>query len=374
MRVRKVLLTTPYDISIPGGVNGQLWGLVAALEKHADVELKVVGPRSRRDDAVHPAFVPMGRVLPWKINGSVANLTIDPITNWRVGRLLRSFAPDVVHLQEPLVPLLNTAVMWHSRAGNVGTYHTFSETSQWYRRAKLFLGWQHQRVHRKIAVSRAAADFVSRAFPDHYTIIPNACAPVPIVELPDGKSLGSPVTILFIGRMDEERKGFGYLVEAFDLLERRHPGGFRLVAVGAGAEQWRSLPGARRIEWCGEVTGERLRELFREADLLCAPSIGGESFGMVLLEALGYGVPVVASAIRGYEDFLRGCDAAFLARPRDPVSLVDCIEDVAKDEARYAQLRRSGRAHAEKFQWSSTIVSILELYEEAADIARRRGS
>ncbi len=365
--MRKILLTTPYDLAVEGGVNNQLWGLYRSLKKVAGYEVRVIGPSS--DTASHdcPDLIVMGAVFSMPLNRAMSNITPDIRILSRVKALLKEFRPDIVHLQEPLLPILNTLVLYYSRGVNVGTYHTYSETSRGYDYWRPVLKWHHKRVHVKIAVSDAAGRFVARTFPDTYHIIPNAvempaALPSDLKPVPFGKR---KKTILFVGRMNEPRKGFYHLLDAHRLLDMVFPGEYRLVVAGPGRESLEMEDTKGEINWLGRISEEELRQAYASCDIVCTPSLGGESFGITLLEAFAHGKPVVASDIVGYREFAGDSGAALLVQPGSSRSLANGIVQVLGNEGKYLKMSAAARALAQRHEWSTVTARIIALYDSA---------
>lgn len=364
---RKVLLTTPYDLAVEGGVNNQLWGLYRSLKKVPGYEVRVIGPSSYAAGHDCPDLVVMGTVFSMPLNSAISNITPDIRILPRVKALLEEFRPDIVHLQEPLLPILNTLVLYYSRGVNVGTYHTYSETSRGYDYWRPALKWHHKRVHVKIAVSAAASRFVARTFPDTYHIIPNAVE-IPAALPSDRKTIPfgkRKKTILFVGRMNEPRKGFSHLLDAYRLLETRYPGQYRLVVAGSGRDEITEKKIGGDIRWCGKISSTELHRAYASCDIVCAPSLGGESFGIVLLEAFSHGKPVVASDITGYREFAGDSGAALLVQPGSSRSLANGIVQVLSNEDKYHQMSAAARALAERHEWPTVTESIIALYNAA---------
>lgn len=365
--LRKILLTTPYDLAVHGGVNNQLWGLYRALKRMHGYEVKVIGPSSDPDSHKCPDLVVAGKVVSWLLNRAMSNVTPDIRILPTVKALLREFKPDIVHLQEPLLPVLNTFVLYYSRAVNVGTYHTYSETSRGYDYAKPILKWHHNRVHIKIGVSSAACRFVGKTFPGTYHIIPNA---VDIPEIQRNESLRyrsekREKTILYVGRINEPRKGFTYMLEALDILDSISPGRYRLLAVGSGRESLKNIQFNGQIEWLGKVSQETLDAAYASCDILCAPSLGGESFGIILLEAFSHGKPVVAFNITGYREFAGSTGAVLLTPTGDSRRLAEGIVTVLRDKKKYREMSTAALSLAREHAWPKVIKRITTLYDYA---------
>jgi phosphatidyl-myo-inositol alpha-mannosyltransferase len=366
--LRKILLTTPYDLAVRGGVNSQLWGLYRVLKERYGYQVRVIGPSSAPLKHKCPDLVVMGKTVSLPLNRARSNITLDIRIVPRVKALLKSFQPDIVHLQEPLIPLLNTCVLKYSNSINVGTYHTYSETSKGYDYARPILKWHHNRVHIRIAVSKAARRFVQKTFPGAYHIIPNA------VELPSDFSSDqtaalekSKKSILFIGRMDEPRKGFHSLLEATGLLEAEFPGRYQIMVAGSGRSRLKirkRIP-PLDIVWLGDISREKLDHALKSCDMVCAPSLGGESFGLVLLEAFAYGKPVVASDITGYREFSGNSGAALLVDPGNSRHLAQAMVKIFGDEQKYEKMSHAARILAQRFSWPVVAERIISLYDEA---------
>lgn len=343
----RVLLTTPYDLAVPGGVNRHALDLLEVLTGRGH-EVRLVGPASDRPPAADDRIVHLGRIWVGSLNGARSRVTLDPSIGGAVRRLVRGFRPDVIHLQEPFLPLLNTWILRHrGTARCIGTFHTYSETSRGYLWAWPWCRWCQRRLHGRIAVSAAARDFAARYHPADYRIVPNGLRLPPEEAVRAERPPGRPVRVFFLGRADEPRKGYEILQAALRRLEAESPGTFVLTAVGRGTPR-------------GEVGAAELAAAWAAADVCAVPSLGGESFGLVPLEALARGVPVVASAIRGYADWIG--DAGLLVPPGDPAALAGAIRAVTADPAEHARRAREGRRRAAGYDWERVVDRVLALY------------
>jgi phosphatidylinositol alpha-mannosyltransferase len=256
-------------------------------------------------------------------------------------RLIGQFQPEVIHLQEPFLPTLNTFALLHAgRARRVGTFHTFSETSRGYLWAWPWCRWINRRLDARIAVSEAARDFATCYHPAAFQIIPNGVRLPQAQAIRPPRPLRSPMRVLFVGRADEPRKGFPVLRTAFSRLEAERPGTFQLDAVG---------PATAR----GEVSAAELSAAYAAADVCVVPSLGGESFGLVALEALAHGVPVIATRIRGYAEWLGRSEAAELVPPGDAAALAEAIRALGADPERHARAARAASPHAARYDWAA---------------------
>ena len=278
----------------------------------------------------------IGRVVSIPANGSVARITLSLRSYLQAKRLLQAEQFDLIHLHEPMMPALPLTVLRHSGATNIGTFHAFRNTPLAYFYGKPILQPFFRKLHGHITVSNAAREFVGEYFPADYRIIPNGIdfprfntRYPPLEELADGRP-----TVLFVGRL-EKRKGLRFLLRAWPMVLKRQPEA-RLVVVGRG----RPLEGYKRfaarqgwaptdVVFAGYVSAEDLPRYYQACDVFCAPNTGQESFGIVLLEAMAAGAPIVASDIPGYRDVVtdwRGghCWSSARTRGRWPTGCAAC--------------------------------------------------
>lgn len=365
----RVLLTTPYDLAVPGGVNRHARDLLDALTQRG-VEAKLLGPASQPVLTEDPRIVRLGRVWVGALNGARSRVTLDLRIGAAVRACVREFKPDVVHAQEPFLPVLNTfALLQAGRARRVGTFHTFSETSRGYLWVWPWCRWVAAQLDARIAVSRAARDFAARYHPGDYAIVPNGIRPAALAAGRASRTMGVPVRLLFVGRTDEPRKGFAVLRAAWEQLQLRQPGKFALSVVGPGERD----PGLRDVAWRGELTDAELAAAYAGADFAIVPSIGGESFGLVALEALARGVPVIASRIRGYVEWLDRGGAAELVPPGDATALADAIVALAREPGRHATMVQQARAVAADYDWARLVDRVLSVYTAGSSNELGRG-
>ncbi len=348
----RVLLTTPYDLAVPGGVNRHALDLLETLTR-CGVEARLVGPASV---PVHPGdarIICLGGVKVGSLNGARSRVTLDLGLGGAVRRLIEEFRPAVIHLQEPFLPTLNTFVLRHAGGAlKVGTFHTYSETSRGYLWTWPWCRWINAQLDRRVAVSAAARDFATRYHPADFTVVPNGVRLPPAGAGRSARPVGRPVRVLFVGRADEPRKGFAVLRRALHRLETAAPGAFAFDAVG---------PATTR----GAVSAAELSAAYAAADVCVVPSLGGESFGLVALEALAHGVPVVASRIRGHADWLDGTGAGELTAPGDAAALAAAIQRLTGDAAGHAQCARRAREVAARYDWERTVGRLRRIYEGA---------
>ncbi len=344
-------MVCPYSLSRPGGVQGQALGLARALRRrgHTVTVLAPVGGRRGATDGGSPpggATVGIGRPVGLRSNGSVAPVTLSPAAAWRVARFARHHA-DVVHLHEPLAPVAGYGCLAGAGVPVVGTFHR-SGGSAWYRALRPVAGWAAGRLVVRCAVSEAARATAEAALGRPCEVLFNGVEVDRFAGAAPAPTGGTP-TVLFLGR-HEERKGLGVLLAAFDQV----PGPATLWVAGDGpatAALRARFPETPARQWLGVLTDDEVAARLAGADVLCAPSLGGESFGMVLLEGMAAGCAVVASDIDGYREAARG--HAALVPPGDAPALAAALRQAladaaagtgaATDEARRAAADHAGR-------------------------------
>jgi phosphatidylinositol alpha-mannosyltransferase len=306
------------------------------------------------------------------MNGAVSNLAAFPTTVGIVGRELRHGGYDIVHVHEPNAPYASWYATEAARVPVVATFHTYTTNGAVSRVTANFLGARrlYSKLSARIAVSEAAQWTAQRYYGGRYRIVPNG------VDLsaarPDGSRPHEEVRIVFVGRA-EERKGLPVLLRAFEAL-RGMGVPARLTVAGPEAEEVEPLLLDREgIELAGQVDDAEKWRLLGEADLLCAPSLGGESFGMVLTEAFASGTPVVASDIAGYRDVVRHGRDGVLVPPGDAVALGETLLALAFDPARRSEMAGEARERAERLAWPNVAREIEGVYEEALQVPEAEG-
>jgi phosphatidylinositol alpha-mannosyltransferase len=316
-------------------------------------------------------LIPVGRTVGFGANGSVSNLAPFPAGGVIAPRrLVRSGEFDVIHVHEPLVPLVGWNATLAARAPVVGTFHTYSTKPLPNYIANAVLARRmFNRLSARIAVSEAAAWTGRRWFGGEYTIIPNG---VDVAGAPqDPAPPGADLKILFVGR-PEERKGLPILLTAFNALVEHVP--CRLTVIGAEREDvLRYVADPDLLRWMdirGRVSGERLWQELHQADVLCAPSLSGESFGMVLTEAFAAGTPVIASAIAGYSDVVSDGVDGLLVPPGDPQRLAEELQRIHHEPQRLWEMGQAARRSAQRYAWPHVADEVTEVYERAIEAPR----
>jgi len=327
----RVGLVCPYSWIIPGGVQSHVAGLARALNA-LGVDTEILAPEG--------GDVPLGRSMPIPSNGSVQRVALSPATIVRTAHAVRGRGYDIVHLHEPMLPAACLTALAAARAPVVATFHMYRRALLWYAVFAPVVRPAARRIDACIAVSAPAAEYARRGTGRDMEVVPNGIDYDELARLEperDGKR------ILFIGR-DEPRKGLGVLREAHALLGERA----ELALVGPG----------------GAVPEEELRRQLARADVLAAPSVKGESFGLVLAEAMAAGVPVVASDIPGYRDLLTA--GGVLVPPGDPVALARALDRLLADPDERVRLADAGRHEAARYAWPRVAERVLAVYERAA--------
>ncbi len=368
----KIALVTPYDYPYPGGVTEHIRNLDRVFRARGH-DTRIIAPSTEPRDALASNVITVSHMVQSiPVNGSTARLSLDAEVAGRVQAILNDEKFDVVHLHEPEAPLLGWAMLHSSRAVNVGTFHAYCEDPDLYEYAQPFMQWMNQRLDGRIFVSRAVRDAVAAYLPGESRVIPNGidyarfAAPnlEPIAEFDDGRP-----TLLFVGRLDA-RKGFAHLLGAYPAIKHAIPDA-RLLAVGAfGAEdkaRWAEQVRAndlRDVHLIGRVSREELPRYYRTATIFCAPSTGSESFGIVLLEAMAAGLPIVASDIAGYRSVMKDGVEGRLVPPREERSLAEAIIALVRDAAQRDRMATLGHATAARFDWQLVAPRVLDYYAE----------
>lgn len=374
----KIALVSPYDFSYPGGVTEHTIALANGMRQRGH-EVHILAACSGYKGTIFPNTRAVTRrvaVIP--IRGAVARVGISPLSYLRIKRILQREVFDVVHLQEPLTPSITwwTLMQTHnlSEAVTIGTFHAYHEEPNWlYKHSRPVFGKIFARLNSLIAVSKAAYWFANQMFPGEYHIIPNGIdlnrfGPRAIATYSACSThLNKKTTILFVGRLDK-RKGFLTLFQSFMKIKPHYPH-LQLQVVGpfeakaCQAYQKMALAhGVTDIEFVGYVSPERLPGFYHQADIFCAPSIGFESFGIVLLEAMAAGLPIVASNIAGYRSLITNGREGLLVPPEQSESLAQALCRLLDHPDLRQKMGRFGRLKASQYSWDYIVDRTLDVY------------
>ncbi|MCL5734618.1 MAG: glycosyltransferase family 4 protein [Actinobacteria bacterium] len=368
----RIGVVSPYGwTAAPGGVNNHITSLVEHLENRG-YEAWVIAPTGNQSAKQAPLprnFIEAGRAFPFKANGSVAHVNVWPLMLSKMERILSRHDFDVVHVHEPTLPAVGAAATMMSRVPVVGTFHAAGEASGFYQRWRPLAERIIASITVRIAVSDAARECVVSHFPGEYRVIPNG---IDIGTYKRARSADKTSgRILFIGRA-EPRKGLAVLLEAFAELRQRMPEA-SLVLAGPSWDEVRALLHSKHanpgnldgVEALGRVPLDEKLEQMRRAEVLCAPSLGGESFGIVLTEALAAGIPVAASDIPGYRAVLAEGAAGVLVPPGDAGALGTALWSLMQNADLRDDLSAAGIVRSERYSWERVVEQVIEAYQDA---------
>ena len=375
----KIALVSPYDFAYPGGVANHIISLGQHLTEMGH-EVKFIAPASSPITTLGDRFIHIGKPRAIPMSGSIARVTISPRLSTTITTILNEEKFDIIHLHEPLMPMLCTTVLRMSRTANVGTFHAFD--GKGYNIAKpfspMFFKRWFSKLDGRIAVSKPAKEFVNKYFPADYNIIPNGVdtehfSPnvAPIDDFCDGK-----LNILFVGRL-EKRKGADYLLKAYQRVKRVFPNS-RLIIVGPGTrlrskyEKRVKQSGLEDVVFIGYTSYDELPRYYKTADVFCAPATGWESFGIILLEAMAVGKPVVASNIDGYASIVTHGAEGLLVPPKDDERLAQALITLLTDETLRQQMGARGILKAAEYDWKHVALQVLAHYTEVLKKAPQR--
>ncbi len=364
----RIGLVCPYAWDVPGGVQYHVRDLAETLRGMGH-HVEVLTPAEREDSlpAEHVTFA--GRTVPVPYNGSMASMQFGPVSAARVRRWLREGHFDVVHVHEPASPSVSLLVCMIAKGPVVATFHAATTRSKWLAAIGPWARPWLERISGRIAVS----DFARRVQVEHLggdaVIIPNG---VHVASFAEGPTLPGHTrgvdgpTIGFLGRYDEPRKGLPVLLEAMRTVVRRYPGAQLLVAGRGDPAEAREQIGKdllASVALLGQLSEADKAAFLRSVDVYCAPNLMGESFGVVLIEALAAGAPIVASDLDAFARVLEGGETGVLVRRGDPAALGRALSDLLAEPDRRAELSARGRRVAAGYDWAVVARRILAVYE-----------
>ncbi len=368
----KIALVSPYDFAHPSGVGNH----ISRLEQHLTRmghEVKIIAPASKAIYTIGNCFIRIGTPRPIPVSGSIARISVSVRLESQINEVFEREKFDICHLHEPLMPTLCTTVLRLKRTPMVGTFHA-SGGKSWYTMFSPIMKWYLDRWFNKldgrICVSQPAYNYINKYFPSDYTIIPNGIdtqlfnnGVKPLEIFNDGKK-----NILFVGRL-EKRKGFDYLLEAYRLIKPEIPD-CRLIQVGPGVRLRKQYEKRIRqynipdVNFMGYVAYDELPAYYKIADVACFPATGWESQGLVLLEAMAVGKPVIASDIEGYTTVLTDGVEGIAVPPRNVEKLAEAMLKLIKDKHLREQMGARGKPRAMQFDWSLLAQKLIDFYTE----------
>jgi len=378
----KIALVAPYDFVHPGGVTNH----ISALDREYTQighDVRIIAPASKLVTDFGDRFIPIGRPFPIPSSESIIRIPISPHLAPAIKKVVAREKFDIVHLHEPFMPMLCSAMLRFSDAVNVGTFHA-AEGKPGYNWGRPISTWLIRRrlhkLHGKIVVSQPALAYHSRYIPGPFEIIPNGVDlehfsddVAPFEQYLDGKK-----NILFLSRL-EFRKGLNYLLNAFLLVKREMPD-VRLLVVGPGTrlrqryEQWVRKTGLEDVVFVGYASYEDLPRYYKTADIFSVPATGRESQGLILLEAMAVGKPVVATSIPGYASVVTHGEDGLLVPPRNYQELSQALLTLLNDEKLRQQMGAKGKVKSKDYDWKVISKRLLDFYQRTIDQVRGSSS
>ena len=379
----KIGLVTPYEYPFPGGVTEHVFYLDHCF-REAGHQVRIIAPTSEDAQDVADNVIRISTsITSIPFSGSVSRVTLSPRIYLPVKRLLRKERFDVLHIHEPLTPTLSLFVLRHSRTVVVGTFHAYREKRHMaLETIAPLVEPLMDKLDARICVSEAAMEQVSHYFPGDYMVIPNGIDVQrfadpqlgPIERFNDGRP-----TILFVGRL-EKRKGFRFLIRAMPYVLEAFPEA-RLIVAGAYDKEdkepfvrYARMHGLSGVKFVGRVSLEDLPRYYKTCDVFCAPSTGFESFGIVLLEAMAAGKPIVATDIPGYRSIMEDGQEGLMVEPEDAHALAEAITALLGDAALRSEMGARGRRKAAGYDWPIIAGRILNLYQDLIRQKARGGA
>ncbi|HTY81850.1 MAG TPA: glycosyltransferase family 4 protein [Dehalococcoidales bacterium] len=368
----KIALVSPYDFASPGGVCTHISSLEQQFTRMGH-EVKIIAPASKAVYTLGDKFIRIGTPRPIPVSGSIARITLSLRLESRLKEVFEREKFDICHLHEPLMPMLCTTILRLKRIPMVGTFHA-SGGKNWYTMFSPIMKWYLDRWFRKldarICVSQPAYNYINKFFPADFQIIPNGVdthrfsnGAKPVPAFMDGKT-----NILFVGRL-EKRKGFDYLLEAYRLVRQETPD-CRLIQVGPGVRLRKQYEKRIRqykipdVSFNGFIHYDELPAYYKSADIACFPATGWESQGIVLLEAMSTGKPIVASSIEGFTSVLTNGVEGITVPPRNSEKLAEAILKLIADKKLRQDMGARGKPRAEEFDWKVISRKIMDVYEK----------
>lgn len=364
----RVGIVCPYAWDIPGGVSAHVHDLAEALIRMGH-EVSVLAP-AESDEGLPKFVVSTGKPKAVKYNGSVARLSFGPITARKVSRWIEEGEFDVLHVHEPLAPSLSVLACWAAKGPIVATWHSSMDRSKMILSLAKLAQTVMEKISARIAVSEAARTTLVHHVGGDAVVIPNGVDVSAFQGAqPQAGWPGTGKSLVFLGRVDEPRKGLEVLINAYPLLRAQFPE-VRLLIAGPGDadELFEKLSAEDRasITTLGMISGDSKPSVLASGSIYVAPNTGGESFGIVLLEAMASGTPVVASDLEAFQRVLDYGRAGVTFRNEDSEDLARVVGDLLADDFKRAELASNGKIRAQEFDWSTVASRIVDVYESVS--------
>lgn len=371
----RVGVVCPYSLDVPGGVQNHVRDLAEALIALGH-EVSVLAPAD--DDTPVPDYVePAGRTVPIRYNGSIARLAFGPLSAARVRRWLRDGRFDVLHIHEPAVPSLSLLAVWAASGPIVATFHTAMPRSRMMSAGASILRPALEKISARIAVSEPARTTLVQHLGGEPVVIPNGLFVDRLAGAdPRPEWRGDAGTLCFLGRLDDPRKGLGVLLKAFPTIADERPGVRLLVAGYGDIDEARSMLPSRyheAVRFLGMIDDADKARMFASSDLYIAPHLGGESFGIVLIEAMAAGTPVLASDLDAFERVVDGGRLGALFPVGDADALARSTLELLADPPRRERLREAAASAVRRYDWETVAEEIVAVYEMVAQAAAGAG-
>jgi phosphatidylinositol alpha-mannosyltransferase len=378
----KIALVSPYDFSHPGGVGRHITALFNNFTSTGH-QVKVIAPSSKAVNEFGEHFIRIGRPFPIPASDSIIRVPVSLHLAPAIKKVMEEEKFDVVHLHEPFMPMLCSATLRFSNTVNVGTFHA-AEGKPGYGFGRPVTSWilerRARKLHGHIAVSKPAMNYASHFVPGDYEIIPNGVdlkhfrPDVPLInDFTDGK-----LNIVFMGRL-EFRKGINYLLKAFLQIKSEMPN-TRLIICGPGTrlrqryETWVKDVRLQDVVFTGMVDYAAQPSYYRSADVFCAPATSRESFGLILLEAMATGRPIVATNIEGFASVVTNGQEGLLVPPMTDRPLAEALLKLLKDKQLRTQMGQKGLVTAQKYSWEGVAARVLDYYGKTIEKTRRNSA
>ena len=361
----RIGIVCPYSWDIPGGVSAHVADLAETLIRMGHY-VSVLAP-AEFDELLPDYVVSTGKPRAVKYNGSVARLSFGPIAARKVSKWIESGEFDVLHVHEPLAPSLSVLACWAAKGPIVATWHSSMDKSRMMLTLSKLAQTAMEKVSARIAVSEAARTTLIKHVDGDAVVIPNG---VDVSAFRNAKPMfgwpGANLSIVFLGRGDEPRKGLSVLVDAYPEIRRNHPN-VRLLIAGPGepANTLKSLSREDRasVTVLGMIAPQDKASVLASGTIYVAPNTGGESFGIVLLEAMATGTPVVASDLEAFSRVLDHGKAGITFENENSADLARVVSDLLANPSKRAELSAQGKSRAAEFDWSVVAQRIVDVYE-----------